>query len=185
MQDPQENELFSQAPRSTVSSFLLALVIVAMAATLLTLILWPTQISPVLGKAPEIRAAGWLNGPEPTPEDLHGKVIVLDAWAYWCGPCRAKAPELVQLYEKYSPRGVLFLGLTQEGVNVDEYNRRFLETTHITWPNGYGAVDTLFALKADYIPQRWVIDRHYNLIWNEDSPEPIETAIDRALAEKL
>jgi hypothetical protein len=39
-------------------------------------------------------------------------------------------------------------------------------------------------LKADFIPQVWVIDRKYNLIWNVNSSEPIESAIDRALAQK-
>ncbi len=140
-------------------------------------------IRPV-SKAPEIRAAGWLNGPGPTPEELHGKVLVVDAWAFWCGPCRASAPELVKLHERYRERGVVFLGLTSEGADQDAENRRFLADTKITWPNGFGAVGTLIKLKADFIPQVWVIDRKYNLIWNVNSSEPIESAIDRALAQK-
>jgi thiol-disulfide isomerase/thioredoxin len=134
-------------------------------------------------RAPEIYADGWLNGSGPTPEDLHGKVIVLDAWAYWCGPCRAEAPKLVKLHEKYREQGVVFLGLTGETLEADADNRRFLQTTRITWPNGYGAMKTLAELKADTIPQYWVIDRNYKIIWTITSKEPIEAAIDRALAQ--
>jgi thiol-disulfide isomerase/thioredoxin len=135
--------------------------------------------------APEIRVVGWLNGPGPTPEALHGKVIVLDAWAFWCGPCRMAAPELIKLHNRYAEQGVIFLGLTVEGIDHDRENRSFLSATKITWPNGYGAVDTLQKLEANLIPQVWVIDRDYNIIWNSiQSSEPIETAIERALAQQ-
>ena len=167
-------------------SFAIALAIVVSLAAVLTILICQTvevdQFSTGT-PAPKIQAAGWLNGPGPTPEELHGKVIVVDAWAFWCGPCRREAPELVKLYEKYKDR-VVFIGLTSEGIEADVLNREFLKQTKITWPNGYGAVQTLTELKAEFIPQRWVIDRKYNLVWNENSPESIEAAIDSALAAK-
>ena len=79
---------------------------------------------------------------------------------------------------------MVFIGLTSEGIEADQQNRSFLEQTKITWPNGYGAMKTLSDLKAETIPQRWVIDRKYNLVWNENSAQSIEEAIDLALAEK-
>ena len=167
-------------------SFAIALAIVVSLAAILTILIRQTievdQLSTKI-PAPKIQAAGWLNGPGPSEEDLHGKVIVVDAWAFWCSPCRRAAPELVQLYEKYKDR-VVFIGLTSEGIEADQQNRSFLEQTKITWPNGYGAMKTLSDLKAETIPQRWVIDRKYNLVWNENSAQSIEEAIDLALAEK-
>ena len=133
--------------------------------------------------APTIKAEGWLNGPGPTEDELRGKVIVLDAWAYWCGPCRAAAPELIALERKYRDRGVVFLGLTSEGEGELANSRRFIEATGITWPNGYGAVETLQALNAEFIPQMWVVNRGNRIVWDVSSNEPIEAAIDRALAE--
>lgn len=162
------------------------LVIVIGAAIVLTMVIrQSTPPSPVTGKkAPEIRVAGWYNGPGPKAEDLKGKVIVLDAWAFWCVPCRAKAPELIKLHERYRDKGVVFIGLTGEGAQADAKSRGFLKATNITWPNGYGAVQTLLDLNNEYIPQTWVIDRKYNLIWDESkATEPIEAALDRALAE--
>lgn len=172
-------------PASGGKSFSTALLIVISLAVVVTILIRqqtfpqvPMQPIP----APRIQADGWLNGPGPTMEELKGKVIVVDAWAYWCVPCRRAAPEMVSLFEKYQDR-VTFIGLTSEGVDADSENRQFLEATRIKWPNGYGAIQTLTDLNAEFIPQRWVIDRKYNLIWNESSRESIESAIERALAE--
>ena len=134
--------------------------------------------------APQISAAGWLNGPGPTENELSGKVIVVDAWAYWCGYCRKDAPALLKLYEQYRDQGVVFLGLTAEGEDANEKSQEFLKETGSTWPNGYGAVETLQALHGSTIPQKWVFDRHNRVIWDQNSSEPIESAIDRALKEK-
>lgn len=181
-----EHDSSTQGRPSGVRLFAAMLVIVVCAAIVLTLVIrQSTPPAPVTGKkAPEIRVAGWYNGPGPTAEDLRGKVIVLDAWAFWCVPCRVKAPELVKLHEHYRERGVVFIGLTGEGAQAESKSRGFLKATNIGWPNGYGAVQTLLDLNNEYIPQTWVIDRKYNLIWDESrATEPIEAAIDRALAE--
>lgn len=171
-------------PRSGLPFSVLLIVVVAMSVALALLLRQSVVPAPAAaGQAPRIEAEGWLNGDGPTDEQLKGKVIVLDAWAYWCNPCRAAAPELVKLHQKYKDRGVVFLGLTSEGADTNAFNRRFLEATRITWPNGYGAGKTLSALNVEFIPQRWVIDRHNTIIWNEMSRESIESAIDRALAE--
>ena len=148
--------------------------------------------SPMIHKEfPAIEAVGWFNEPESAIQDqLKGQVFVVDAWAFWCGPCRAAIPYVINLHKKYKDRGVKFLGLTDEGldpVSVQK-SREFVESLKIPWPNGYGAVGTFAALNVDAIPQLWVVDRQNRIVfhergWSPLAVEEIEKAINKALAE--
>lgn len=133
---------------------------------------------------PPIKAMGWLNGPEPKPGELKGKVLVIDAWASWCGPCRREAPEMVHLHEKYHDQGVEFIGLTNETSESLSDMEAFLKDTGITWKNGYGAEETLAALGAEFVPMVWVVDRQRRIVWNRASSLTLEEGIRQALASK-
>lgn len=57
------------------------------------------------------------SGPSPSGEtialsDLKGKVVLLDFWASWCGPCRKENPNVVKMYEKYADKGFEILGVS-------------------------------------------------------------------------
>lgn len=134
--------------------------------------------------APEIKAEGWFNGTPPSADELKDKVLVVDAWAFWCGPCRREAPHLVAAYEKYKDKGVIFLGLTAEGDDKLEHSEAFLKETGITWPNGYGAGETLYHFETTGVPSIWVIGRDGKIVWNRDSDEELEAGIEQALAAK-
>jgi peroxiredoxin len=53
-----------------------------------------------------------MNGGEVRLADYKGKVILLNVWATWCGPCELEIPELVEAYSKYKDKGVVVLGLS-------------------------------------------------------------------------
>jgi cytochrome c biogenesis protein CcmG, thiol:disulfide interchange protein DsbE len=46
-----------------------------------------------------------------TPQSLRGKVVVINFWATWCGPCKKEIPDLSKLYLKYKDKGVVMLGI--------------------------------------------------------------------------
>lgn len=171
--------------------FTIAIAIVL--AVVLALYLWITAATPKTAPsglppgnpAPQIAAQGWINGAAPGPDDLRGQVIVVDAWATWCGPCREAAPDLVDLHAKYKDRGVVFIGLTDEGPESLTAIRGFLNDTGITWLNGYGAGETLLALEAYAIPNTWVIGRDGKIVWSGHPLDrrPLEEAIEKALAD--
>lgn len=133
--------------------------------------------------APPLSAEGWINGNPHQDNFLDGKVIVVDAWATWCGPCRMAAPHMVEVYEKFKDDQVAFIGLTSDNEELLPEIKEWLSATGITWPNGYGAYDSLTAFKAEFIPQVWVIGTDGKITWNEDSrsAESLEEGIQRAL----
>ncbi len=60
-----------------------------------------------------IDAQAWVNANGFKPEDLEGKVILLDFWAVWCGPCVAGFPHLTEWQEKYGDEGLQVVGITR------------------------------------------------------------------------
>jgi thiol-disulfide isomerase/thioredoxin len=137
---------------------------------------------------PALEVEGWINGPGPTAEQLSNQVLVIDAWAYWCGPCRMVIPTLQEIHEKYKDRGVTVIGLTAESGNPAslQQSQAFVEKLNIPWPNGYGAIKPLVALNVEAIPQLWIVDRQNKIVfheigWNPNSPAEIEEAVVKAL----
>ena len=64
------------------------------------------------GKIMPLPDLDWVNGSAMTDEDLKGKVVLLDFWAVWCGPCIATIPHLRDWHENYSDKGLEVIGVT-------------------------------------------------------------------------
>ena len=64
-------------------------------------------------KSVPLDVVSWVNGEELSDEALEGKVVLLDFWAVWCGPCIATFPHLREWNEKYSDKGLVIIGMTR------------------------------------------------------------------------
>jgi peroxiredoxin len=92
--------------------------------------------------------------------DYAGKVVLLDFWATWCGPCKSSIPWFNQLYEKYGPEGFVVLG-----VSMDEDGwtavRPFMDKLQIAYPIVMGTKRVAYLYgEVEALPLAFLIDRN-------------------------
>ncbi|WP_034267145.1 TlpA disulfide reductase family protein [Haloechinothrix halophila] len=98
--------------------------------------------------------------------DYEGKVVVINIWGQWCGPCRREAPELQQVYDKTKDDGVQVLG-----IDVRDHSRAapqdFMRDRGLTYPSIYDPPGrSLLPLKGyprNIVPSTIVLDKQHRV----------------------
>jgi peroxiredoxin len=115
--------------------------------------------------------------------DEKGKVVLVNIWATWCGPCRQEMPKLDRLYREHQDQGFIVFGLSDESI---DQQRKFVEQVPVTYPllTVSGTIPNLYRDIARY-PAIFLIDRQGRL---QPAPGPdqpfakVEAAVDALLA---
>lgn len=125
--------------------------------------------------------------------DFHGKVVVINLWASWCGPCRREVPEYEKIRKSYAGREVEFVALTTEDPNEasDQVNK-FLRQVNFGFRLGWADNEMARTLMngRSSIPQTIVIDSDGRVIkqWSGYTPgrsgDRLKDAIDQGLPQK-
>jgi glutathione peroxidase-family protein len=122
-----------------------------------------------------------------------GKVLLVNLWATWCGPCRLETPELVKLHKEFRSQGLEVVGLSTENPDTSaDQVREFVHNYDVDYRVGWSGQDVAITLMQgrDAIPQSFVISRNgrvvkrfvgFNPVY---TPPQIREAIQEALNEK-
>ncbi|MGQ0760700.1 MAG: TlpA disulfide reductase family protein [Acidobacteriota bacterium] len=134
--------------------------------------------------------AGWVfeDGKRASVGDYTGKVLLLNFYATWCGPCRIEMPHLMALHRKYEAEGLQIVGLNVGG--DDDYAEvpAFKQELGISFPLAIpddAFVDRYLGVNQN-IPQSFVVDRHGRIIkhfigFSEESVAEVEIVVQAAL----
>jgi len=130
--------------------------------------------------------------------DYADKVVVLNIWATWCGPCRLEMPDLVKLNNEYKSRGLVVIGLSttynerNDQAHVRDYIRSQNVNYKIIWDDGSLVAPLVQIVRGpSAIPQSFVISRdgrrivrHFPGFSPYSTPTLMREAVEEALNDK-
>ena len=111
-----------------------------------------------VGKPVEIKFKA-LDGREVDLQSMKGKVVLIDFWATWCGPCMAELPNVKAAYEKLHPKGFEIIGISLD--RTRDALEKGIAREKIPWPQNYQESGNTFAEQfgIESIPTMWLVDK--------------------------
>jgi thiol-disulfide isomerase/thioredoxin len=132
-------------------------------------------------------SASTMAGDSVSLSGLRDKVVLLNVWATWCGPCRQEIPELRAIHSAYKGRGLELIGVTVDAdgsdAAVQDFAKEF-KMDYAIWrdPNDFASA----AFKLAGLPATFLIDRKGILRWKATGAvQPGDTSLTRAIEAAL
>jgi thiol-disulfide isomerase/thioredoxin len=135
-----------------------------------------------------------LDGSTAKIEDFKGKVILVNIWGTWCGPCKMEIPELIKLKEEFGEKGFEVIGLnTGYGGEFEPESvvKAFIENTKINYEIGFAAPEIVMEMskisQRSAVPMTFVFNKKSEIVgiftgFNpQTTPPKLKTTIEKAL----
>lgn len=128
-----------------------------------------------------------LDGKKFSTADWKGKVVLVDFWATWCGPCIAELPRVKKVYSQYHDKGLEILGVSCDN-SVDDLKKFLAENKEMAWPQlfdpsspGWHPLAKQYGIEG--IPTMFLIDKN-GVLRSVEARSNFETEIPKLLAEQ-
>jgi thiol-disulfide isomerase/thioredoxin len=99
---------------------------------------------------------------------LKGKVVLVNYWATWCGPCRLEIPGFIKLQNEYGPKGLQIVGLSIDTKSTEQV-AKFVRDSHINYPVFVADQDAARKWgEFEAIPMTFLLDAQGKKIWQHE-----------------
>ncbi len=137
-----------------------------------------------VGKPLDIKFTA-LDGRKVELAKLKGKVVLIDFWATWCGPCVAEIPHIKETYAKLNPKGFEVIGISLDDDKAAL--QAFVKQKQLPWPQHFESEKDENRFAKEYgvssIPTMWLVDKKGNLV-DMNAREGLEKKVEKLLTEK-
>jgi thiol-disulfide isomerase/thioredoxin len=116
---------------------------------------------------------------------LQGKVVFLNLWATWCGPCRSEMPSIQKLYVESDQGKIAFVMLSIDENRFEEKVKKYVQEKQFSFPIYMRSGELTSQLRVDVIPTTFVIDKEGAIALKEVGMKNYNTAKFKKFLQKL